>query len=195
MDNNIASKIEKLSKTVMKDAREEKDKICEQMRIEREKRIGEKEDEFLRDAYEQIQSTAASVHKQDSERVLKAQNEAKRSLLLKREQIIDEVFARAEKRLSEYARGDEYRAALCEKISQALGEAGEGRKVVCLCERDGGLWEPRAEVTLETVDTAELIGGVKVINLDRNIAVNYSYRTLLDNERSGFLAASGMSIL
>ena len=191
---NIASKLEKLSKTVMKDAQLEKERLDEQMKAEREKRIGEKEDEFLRDAYEAIQSTAASVHKQDSERVLKAQNEAKRSLLLKREKIIDEVFAAVEKRLAEYAGSEEYRAALAGKIDAALKEAGEGKKVVCLCERDADVWTPTEDASLELAAAAELIGGVKVINLDKNIAVNYSYRTLLENERSEFLAASGMSI-
>lgn len=195
MDNSIAAKIEKLSKTVMEDAEREKNKLCEHMEAERKKRVESKEDEFLRTAYEEIQATASKVHKADSEMILKERNNAKRALLIKREQIIAKIFSEAEKRIVEFTATEKYRADLKEKIGRAVKEAGDGKKTVCLCERDIGVLDSGDAFEVKAEADGEMLGGVKVVNHDRNIVVNYSYRTLLDNERADFLNASGLTIL
>lgn len=195
MDNSIAAKIEKLSKTVMEDAEREKNKLCEHMEAERKKRVESKEDEFLRTAYEEIQATASKVHKADSEMILKERNNAKRALLIKREQIIAKVFSEAEKRIAEFTATEKYCADLKEKIGRAVKEAGDGKKTVCLCESDIGVLDSGDAFEVKAEADGEMLGGVKVVNHDRNIVVNYSYRTLLDNERADFLNASGLTIL
>lgn len=195
MDNSIAAKIEKLSKTVMEDAEKEKNRLCEHMEAERKKRVESKENDFLRAAYEEIQNAASKVHKADSEMVLKERNSAKRALLIKREQIIEKVFSEAEKRIAEFTATEKYRADLKEKIGRAVKEAGDGRKTVYLCERDGGVIEKTDDFEVKTEADSEMLGGVKVVNHDRNIVVNYSYRTLLENARAEFLNESGLTIL
>lgn len=191
---DFEAKLEKFSGTVLQDAEKRRDKIEAELAGEKKARIAAKEDEFLAGAYMEIQKNITRIQKEDNEKVLHAELEAKKSLLLKREQIIDEVFKLAVARIEEYVRTPEYKKALAEKIKTALAELGEGNKVVYLTKADSDVFDVSCGAVLETVSEKDFIGGVKAVNTDRNIAVNYSYCELLELERSSFLQKSGLSL-
>ncbi len=194
MDTLIEKKLEKLSGTAISDAQKLRDKIEKELEEERKTRITSKEDEFLANAYMEIQKNISQIQKEDNEKVLHADMAARKELLLKREAIIDRVFLEAEKRIEEYVKTDAYKESLKEKIKSAISELGEGRKVVYLTEADALVFDKSLPAELELVSEEGFIGGVKVINKDTDVAVNYSYYELLNEQRAGFLHKSGLSL-
>lgn len=194
METGMELKLKKFSGTVLKDAEEQRDKIEEEIEHEKKSRISAKEDEFLADAYMTIQRSITQIQKEDNEKLLHAELEARKSLLKKREQIIDTVFELAEEKIREFMKTPEYKEKLAEKIRAALSELGEGGKVVNLTEADKDVFDTECGARLECVADKGFIGGVKAVNTDRDIAVNYSYYELLIAERNSFLQKSGLSL-
>ena len=154
---DFEAKLEKFSGTVLQDAEKRRDKIEAELAGEKKARIAAKEDEFLAGAYMEIQKNITRIQKEDNEKVLHAELEAKKSLLLKREQIIDEVFKLAVARIEEYVRTPEYKKALAEKIKTALAELGEGNKVVYLTKADSDVFDVSCGAVLETVSEKDFI--------------------------------------
>lgn len=194
METELEQKLKKFYGTVLKDAEVQRDEIEKEITREREANKAAKEDEFLADAYMTIQKNITRIQKEDNEKVLHAELEARKDLLKKREQIIDDVFAEAETKIREYMKTSEYKKALAEKISAAIGELGEGAKTVNLVEQDKDVFDADCGAKLVCVPDKEFIGGVKVINEDKDIAVDYSYYELLCAQRDEFLQKSGLSL-
>lgn len=191
---DFEARLEKFSGTVLRDAQMRRDEIEAELAEKKKERINARENEFLADAYNEIQKNITKIQKKDNEKILHAELDAKRKLLLKREQIIDEVFKIAEARIAEYIKTPEYKAALTAKIKAALSELGEGRKILYLTENDRDVFDDTFSAVLEIVPEKDFIGGVKAVNTDKNIAVNYSYFELIKAERSDFLRKSGLSL-
>ena len=61
-------------------------------------------------------------------------------------------------------------------------------------EADALVFDKSLPAELELVSEEGFIGGVKVINKDTDVAVNYSYYELLNEQRAGFLHKSGLSL-
>ena len=194
METGMELKLKKFSGTVLKDAEEQREKLEEEIECEKKTRMSAKEDEFLADAYMTIQKNITQIQKEDNEKLLHAELEARKALLKKREQIIDFVFELAEKKIREFMKTPEYREGLNKKIKTALSELGAGAKVVYLTEADAGIFDTECGAKLECVSDKDFIGGVKAVNTDRDIAVNYSYYELLLAERNSFLQKSGLSL-
>ncbi len=194
METGMENKLKKFSGTILKDAEVMRNKIEEETQRERQARISAKEDEFLADAYMNIQRNITQIQKEDNERVLHAELEARKTLFKKREQIIDSVFALAEEKVREYMKTAEYKQKLAAKISSALDELGEGTKTVYLTDADADVFDAACGAKLECVAEKDFIGGVKAVNTDRDIAVDYSYYELLLSERNSFLQKSGLTL-
>lgn len=194
MDEIMERRLKSFSSTVMNDALKQRAKIEEQTEKEHKDRVGAREDEFLQDAYVAIRKIVTETQKADNERVLRAETEARRSLLKRREEIIDTVFEDVEKKLLDYTKTEQYKAALADKITEVLSQLGEGEKVIILTEADAQLFDAACGAKLETVAVEGFIGGVKGHNCHRGIAVDYSYYELLTLQRENFLQKSGLSL-
>lgn len=196
---NLTEKLNTFTALVLKDASAKRDKILGEVKKEREEILSQKETEFLKEAYEEIQSSVSEAKKHSGERVLHEELEAKKQLLAARESIIEEVMSAAAAELCEFTKSERYEAWLTDKIEKSLAEVGEGSKTVYISS-DDLKYKDKIEkledgkITVEAVSEHDFLGGVRVYNTDRRVAVDYSYKEMLKDRRAAFLHSSGLTI-
>lgn len=198
--DNLTEKLNTFTSLVLKDAEQKRDKLLENVQKEYSERLDAKENELLQDAYENIQQNIQSARKGANERVLHAELDSKKRVILRREEIIDEVMKEARKKLVEFAESDKYEAWLLDKIEKALFEVGKGSKTIYISSDDLKLKEKieqipdMARLTVEASPERDFIGGAKVFNTDRKVAVDYSFKEMLSEQKQVFLQSSGLAI-
>lgn len=200
MDNNLTEKLNNFTSLVLKDAREKRDELLRNVEKEYSEKLDKKETELLENAYNNIQENIQSARREANERVLHAQLDSRKRLILKREEIIGEVMDGARERLCEFTKSDEYEKWLLEKIEKALFEVGKGSKIIYISPEDIKYREKienipeMSRIRVEASEERDFIGGAKILNKDRKVAVDYSFREMLSDERQKFLQSSGLEL-
>ncbi len=198
--NSLTEKLNTFTSLVLKDAEHKRDELIEKVEHEYTDRMGEKENELLNEAYKGIQSGIHEAHKDANARVLHAELEAKKRLILRREEIIDEVMEGARSKLSDFINSGEYEKWLLDKIEIALTELGKGSKIVYVSPNDMKYREKiealdnMFRITVAVSEEKEFLGGAKVYNPDRRIAVDYSFGEMLGEQKRAFLQSSGLAL-
>ena len=171
-------------------------------RVEKEysERLDERENELLENAYENIQENIQTAKREANERVLHAQMDSKKQLILRREEIIDEVMKTVRAKLVEFTESDEYEAWLISKIEKALFEVGKGSKIIYISPEDIKLKEKieqipdMSKISVEASSERDFLGGAKVLNTDRRVSADYSFKEMLFEQKQTFLQSSGLSL-
>lgn len=198
--SNLTEKINTFTSLVLKDAEEKRKKLLENVEKEYTERIDAKETELLQEAYENIQQNLHDAQKDANARVLHAELDAKKKLILRREEIISEVMKAAKEKVVEFTKKSEYETWLISKIEKALFEVGKGNKTVYISSDDIRLKEKieniadTGKITVEAASEKDFIGGAKIINNDRKISVDYSFKEMLSEEKQKFLQSSGLAL-
>lgn len=197
---NLTEKLNNFTSLVLKDAQEKRGEILHNIEKEYSEKLDEKETELLQNAYENIQQCIRDAKKEANARVLHSELESKKRLILRREEIIDEVMSSAEKKLHEFAQSNEYEEWLVSTIEKALFEVGKGSKTVYISPEDIKYRERIAKIpemsrlTIEASGEKNFIGGAKVLNTDRKVSVDYSFREMLSDQKQKFLQESGLTL-
>lgn len=193
MDSSMEEKLSVFSKTVLNEAYKKSGETQDKINKIISEKTEKKKDEFLEDAYRTIQGGIAKIRREESERVLKTENDMKREILKCREEIIDRVFSEAAEKLIAFAQSDKYPEYFKKKLSDAVLKTGEGEKVIFVTERDLPLAK-ESGFAAEAVNDPAFMGGVRVLNKDKGIIVDYSFGEALSEEKNEFLSKSGLSI-
>ncbi len=193
MDSAMEAKLSAFSSRVLSLAKKRSDETDEKTNEIRKAKTEKKQDEFLEDAYRAIQSGVAKIRRTESEKVLRAENDMKKEILSRREEIINSVFSQAKEELSKFSESEEYRVWFDKKLSLALEGTGEGKKTVYVLEKDKKEAEKSGEKVV-VVNEAGFIGGVRVVNDDLGIIADYSFGEELSEAKEDFLQKSSLSI-
>ncbi len=198
MDQLLNEKINRFSAIISDEANREREEIETKLGAEKEKRLSAKENEYLQEAYETIQADVELVKKTDNAKVLQEEIKARRELLRKREEIIDNVFSDVRERIDAFRQTGEYGEWLVKKTKDAVDEIGGGSVTVYVVPEDmkyaKKLAKAAKNVTVEETDEEGFIGGVKVKSLEKRVTADYSLGGLLSEQREGFLQTSGLAL-
>lgn len=198
--NNLTEKLNTFTSLVLKDAEQKREKLLENVQKEYSERIDAKENELLQGAYENIQQNIQSAKKCANERVLHAELDSKKKLIMRREEIIDDVMKLSRAKIVEFIESDKYEEWLLSKIEKALFEVGKGSKTIYISSDDIKLKEKieqipdTSRITVEASGEKDFLGGTKVLNTDRKVAVDYSFKEMLSEEKQKFLQSSGLAL-
>ena len=198
--NNLTEKLNTFTSLVLKDAEQKREKLLENVQKEYSERIDAKENELLQSAYENIQQNIQSAQKSANERVLHAELDSKKKLIMRREEIIDDVMKLSRAKIVEFIESDKYEEWLLSKIEKALFEVGKGSKTIYISSDDIKLKEKieqipdTSRITVEASGEKDFLGGTKVLNTDRKVAVDYSFKEMLSEEKQKFLQSSGLAL-
>ena len=198
--NNLTEKLNTFTSLVLKDAEQKREKLLENVQKEYSERIDAKENELLQGAYENIQQNIKSAQKSANERVLHAELDSKKKLIMRREEIIDDVMKLSRAKIVEFIESDKYEEWLLSKIEKALFEVGKGSKTIYISSDDIKLKEKieqipdTSRITVEASGEKDFLGGTKVLNTDRKVAVDYSFKEMLSEEKQKFLQSSGLAL-
>ena len=198
--NNLTEKLNTFTSLVLKDAEQKREKLLENVQKEYSERIDAKENELLQGAYENIQQNIQSDQKSANERVLHAELDSKKKLIMRREEIIDDVMKLSRAKIVEFIESDKYEEWLLSKIEKALFEVGKGSKTIYISSDDIKLKEKieqipdTSRITVEASGEKDFLGGAKILNTDRKVAVDYSFKEMLSEEKQKFLQSSGLAL-
>jgi len=87
-----------------------------------------------------------------------------------------------------------------EAFEKALFEVGKGSKTIYISSDDIKLKEKieqipdTSRITVEASGEKDFLGGTKVLNTDRKVAVDYSFKEMLSEEKQKFLQSSGLAL-
>ena len=190
---NLTEKLNIFSELVLRDATQKRDELIAAVENERSERLTQKENEFLQRAYDEIQSTIAEAKKESNSKLLRAQLDAKKQLLIKREQIVDDVMNEAERKLRAFCQSADYEKWFKDLVNKALFEVGKGTKTVYISP-DDLKFKPwiedivdTAKITVEPAQEHDFLGGVRIYNSSRRISVDYSFGEMLAEQKEKFL--------
>ncbi|MCD8390882.1 MAG: V-type ATP synthase subunit E [Firmicutes bacterium] len=198
--DNFAEKLNNFSSLVIEDANEKKDEKMAQLDRKYKYLMDAKENEYLQEAYEKIQNSVNESRKEANEHLLHVEMESKRNILLKREAIIDDVADAVVQRLREFKKKAEYKEWLLNKIKTAYFELGDGAKTVYIAGEDMMYKDNITEipdtsnVRVEGAAERDFLGGVKVVNTDKRVSVDYSFKDMISEEKKVFLQNSGLAL-
>ncbi len=191
---DLEKKIADFSNIILTEAQRQKEEIVADIEKSKSLALHEKEMEFLEDAYEDIQKAVSKYSKEQNGRVLKEEMNAKKNILKKREEIINEVFTSAKNRLIDFTNSADYEKWLISLAKKACDEIGTGE--INLCEKDIKFKDaliseiPDINVTSSLKD--DIIGGFTA--KCNNLSADYTIGQMLLEKREDFLKTSGLTI-
>ncbi len=196
--NKNEEKFNRFSHKVMKEADAIKNEMICKAEKDSEKTISEKEIQYLKKAYAQIQESLIGIEKEHNEEVSKAILASKQTLFNRREEILNSVFSSVKEKLKAFKNSEEYKNYMRRIILQGLEQAGQGEIVVYADNEDAPLIEEINSESLagfEVLDSEEhLLGGCLICNKTKELMYDCSFINQLDAEKSEFLKNYGLSI-
>ena len=190
-------KIGKFVEAINKEAEKRKAQIEDETELFIKQEIDKAENEALQESYELIQQKIASL-KQDIGRDLSRRElESRRQIFLRREEIEDEVFDEAKRRLSEFTKTGEYPALLRRSADRLAQRIREETIYIFLRPDDMQFGELIKEADPRIVikeDPGIEIGGLKSENGDHTIIFDDTLGSRLQSRREWFEEHSGLII-
>lgn len=154
--------LSRFQKAIFADATVKRDALLEETEQRRKKALEEKNDALLLKAYQQLQASTAELERETSTAVSKAEMEAKRSLLVRREELSQEIFENVTKRLRKFTQSEEYPEFLKQKLDALRVEKKLSGSVVICRKEDLPLMERLtgdSQIAALQGDEEILIGG------------------------------------
>ncbi|WP_105615563.1 V-type ATP synthase subunit E [Vallitalea okinawensis] len=193
---SINNKLDKFSNTIYTKATHEKEDIIKKAEKNRANALKEKELDCLETAYLNIQHSIRSIDQQKKEMVSKALMEQKKSLLNRREEIIEEVFSLVKKKLREYTLTEEYKDYLFKTIDANVKQIGEGNIHIIISKNDEKYLQELKErfghevILYDGYD--DIIGGCIVENVDNRRYINDTLLESLQEKSQEFIKSCNM---
>ena len=190
----LSEKLKKFSAEVLGEAAETTQKEWENFLAEQKKDYDQKEAEYLEDGYTTIQAGLKKLEKEKNSRLSKALMENHQRILQRRMEIVDQVFAKLEEKLTNFTETEEYLKLLRGRIRRTLERLGEGKKRIILTQADRQRW-PRLmdEFVGVTVESEKrqtrsgMIGGCQGYQEEGNVFYDDSFASQIKEQRERFL--------
>lgn len=152
--------------------------------------------EMLKDHEEAMSRKTASLLEVESQKLIQEKNrqmavehlDFRRRLNEKTDELKEILFADVSERLSKYMETEEYEKCLEKQIRDALAFARGDKITIYINPTDEGkkaALEKATEATL-TVSAIDFIGGTRAVISERNILIDRSFLTKMEEEKDSF---------
>ena len=185
----VSDKLNLITQRVMADAAAKRDELKKKAKKEIDDALKRKELDALQEAYDTIQGELSSLRAQNSGKIAQANEEARKALLKKRDDITEQVFLGVREKIEAFRASDGYGPWLVKQAETALGCAGESACTISVLPGDESLVAQlgRENVTVKT-DLKNAIGGCQVFCPDKNILIDLTLQTKLEEAKANFHA-------
>lgn len=182
---NQTIKLERFKQAVFEDAEKQAKLITESADKQRENELAQAKIE----AQNLTDSKKASTDKTEEARAIREisskQLEAKRKVLCHREKLIDSVFDNVKSRLATFKASRDYKSWLKEKAEKCKQTYPEHKGVIFLSPEDMKYASDLADFEVKSRDSIEL-GGMLMVYEDMGIALDYTFDSAFEGQRSAF---------
>lgn len=151
-------------------------------------------DEFVKNTNQEFDAKFANakknMRKELNKNISQSQIHLQRDLYLQEEKLKKSLFAEFNSAIQNYMQTDEYRNQLVVMINNLKDYAEKNREelVVYINHSDQGMYEVLLEETNANIQISdrEFLGGVRGVLKDRQVLIDYSFSTLLENVEDSF---------
>ncbi len=182
---NQTIKLERFKQAVFEDAEKQAKLITESADKQRENELAQAKIE----AQSLADSKKAAADKTEEARAIREisskQLEAKRNVLCHREKLIDSVFDNVKSRLATFKASRDYKSWLKEKAGKCKQTYPEHKGVIYLSPEDMKYASDLADFEVKSRDSIEL-GGMLMVYEDIGIALDYTFDSAFEGQRSAF---------
>jgi V/A-type H+-transporting ATPase subunit E len=195
---DTVSKTDNFLKAIEKYAEEQRGKLQSEVEAFREREMNAAEEEGLREAYTMIQKTMADINSRIARETSKADAASKKNIFLKRQQIEDEVFARAKEKLLAFCETEKY-AALMKRSAVNISHVLKADDVVLYVRQDDMKYKAKLKlyfgVNCEIQPTDEIeIGGMIGVSRSMGLIADETLDAKLLQQREWFYENSGLTV-
>jgi len=191
----MEEKLQVFEQEILEEANQKRAAIEQDIQREKQARIAQKENEILSKAYQTIQKELGKIRREQNEILSKAASDSKRLLLGSRDSIIQNIFQQLMERIEAYRKTEDYTAFLLRCAQKGLQEVGEGEVVILIDKRDLNQKAQLASLGAQVEqDTAEILGGCRVLNKSRSLMSDHSIAEGIAEEKEHFLEEADFRI-
>lgn len=188
----IKDKLDIFRKLIYEQEEEKYKKSLEDLE-ERIRNLVESKKLEIKKKQEELAEREALLKEAEKNRIIsEKRQELNSKLLLKREEILEDLIASLKEKAIIFTLTDEYGDLLVRNISEAFLKVDDIDLVITITEEDKEKFEAsllkaakkcKKNITIDSLPKAKLIGGFMLTDKDRTYNIDNSYKTIIDENR------------
>lgn len=197
-NNNYSENESKFLSAIEKYAEQQREALISETELFEKQAMQKAEEEGLRDAYNLIHKEQDAMKSAISADMAKKESEGNLLIFKKRQQITNQVFAKATEKLQEYTKTRAYYEKLVAYAKECAEFFDNATVEICLSKQDMQYANDitklfKGECTVKEVADI-IIGGLRVYCPERQIAVDKTLDTKLEEQREWFYINSDLQV-
>lgn len=197
-DENLGENERKFLDAIEKYARQQREALISETELFEKKVMQKAEEDGLRDAYNLIHKEQDIMRTSIAAEIAKKEAEGNLEIFKKRQQITEEVFVRATKKLQDYTKTLEYEKKLINDAKECAEFFGNGKVEICLNKKDMKFTDKLSAIFKEECTFKEVsdikIGGLRVYCSERQVAIDKTLDAKLEQQKEWFYANSYLQV-
>ena len=187
-------KLQHFYEVSIESAKEEADNAISEYRTSLEKELEKHKKEKLAASENQFKIESENAAREINKALSAEHLHIKRRLSKKYQELQEKLFEEEKEMLQTFLAGPQYGDWLEEKINKALEAAGEDQVEIYLSSGDQSLAEEMEKRTgiRPLISQTSFIGGIRAVIPDKNILIDYTLLTMLENEKENFNFDGGL---
>ncbi|MBN2853417.1 MAG: hypothetical protein JXQ23_11845 [Clostridia bacterium] len=186
------------TRLVMKEASDKRQHIIDEVTKEKKDLLDQKEREFLEKAYIKVQDAVKETKRIRNEDYSKAMLESKKTLLMTRTKIMEDVFDSVLKRFEKFRESDEYEKWL-EKLLKDGAEKINSDEYLVFCEQVDQKIVEKAVKQLNMKakiisDLEEVYGGVILECKQKGLLLDLTVKEMIVEAKADFMCYCGLCV-
>lgn len=195
---NQDKKTSSFLKAINKYAQQQSEEIKHEVEEFKKQEIEKATKEGISDAYKLIQKEIATKKSQIISDIAKRAQESRQKLFIKRNEIVDSVFADAKAKLLNYTSTEQYKEYLTKSANEIAEYFGDKNCVVYIKESDNDKVQLlKSIITNCSIEEDESIqiGGIKAYCENMSVMLDDTFDSKLENERVYFTESSNIKVV
>lgn len=197
-NNNYSENESKFLSAIEKYAEQQREALISETELFEKQAMQKAEEEGLRDAYNLIHKEQDAMKSAIAADMAKKESEGNLLIFKKRQQITKQIFEKAAKKLQEYTKTKAYYEKLVAYAKECAEFFDNATVEICLSKQDMQYSDDitklfKGECTVKEV-TDIIIGGLRVYCPERQIAVDKTLDTKLEEQREWFYINSDLQV-
>lgn len=192
-------KVSKFHDAINHYATEQRNQIEREVAEYKARELENAEKEVLNEAYRLIQAEMASMRNKIAREMALREQDARRALLTRRQEITTEIFAKATGKLNEFVASDKYEAFLTKAVKEAAPlfttpdtvfamKPGDEAHQAAVKAAFGGNCTFAEDKTIH-------LGGLRIISKSLGLTADQTLDALLEDQRDWFETHSGLAVV
>ncbi len=195
---DTVSKTDNFLKAIEKYAEEQRSMMRSEAEDFKQRELNTAEEEGLKEAYDLLQKKMADINSKIAVERSRSESASKKSIFIRRREIEDDVFAKAEKKLVEFTKTQKYEALLIKSAAKISRVLTADDVVIYMKEEDLGFRKRLRDYfgkNCEFAASEEIrIGGITGLSRSMGLIADETLDTKLEQQREWFYEHSGLTI-